>query len=618
MSTSNFVVKATINDVYIKPKNKFRIPRFQRQYTWEEKQIEEFWETINSVTPVFLGTIIFDVKELDKGNIIEIIDGQQRYLTIQILGAVIRDVLLKKGKDEKVNDHKNKANGFNKLFLGTPDDFDESKFDNFLIPGDSIKTFFEEHIQDNPPKQITEKLKTIKGSEEDRIKKAYLKFQSLIEDNTKSYKFEEQFEWLKGLVENKLAKHYFVKIEIKDENLAYEIFESVNAKGIDLSVADLIKNQVFKNVVGTDDKYIDSAKERWAQILDTLEGVQFSLKDFLSYYWSSRYEYISDKKLYSAIKDKFKTSKKDWNSFLDNLVANSEYLNQILNGGFEDILTFFGNDRGEALKVYNSIRVLRNTKAKTWIILYLCLFRNLDLKNQNRIKSKLSNRWQIIEKFTFLYFQILSLPGNWYFSQICDFCEKIEEKIKNNQSNKIPNLFADELYKNFKSKIPSSYSDAFIEGLKSIEYKDDQKSRIVIRYVLNELEEKIGGNQTEGYDEEKVSIEHILPKDCKKWKVSKKDIKPHVNTIGNLTLIGKNLNGTLENKIISEKIELIKASKPNLRLVIELIDKIESKDWDFDKIRTEKNFEAITKRLDYLTRKAHEIWCVDLKQKMGF
>lgn len=42
MSTSNFVVKSTINDVYLKPKNKFKIPRFERQYIWNEKEIEEF------------------------------------------------------------------------------------------------------------------------------------------------------------------------------------------------------------------------------------------------------------------------------------------------------------------------------------------------------------------------------------------------------------------------------------------------------------------------------------------------------------------------------------------------------------------------------------------------
>jgi uncharacterized protein with ParB-like and HNH nuclease domain len=618
MSTSNFVVRATINDVYIRPKNKFRIPRFQRQYTWEEKQIEEFWDTINSDKPVFIGTIIFNVKELNNSNIIEIIDGQQRYLTIQILGAAIRDIILKEGKAEKDSKYIQKAKGLNARIIGEPDVDDDEKYHNYLITGDSIKKFFKKHIQNNPPVSITESLQVSKKSEEEKVKKAYLKFQSLINNEIVGLKYLQKYEWLKDLVDDKLSKHFFVKIEIDDENLAYEIFESVNAKGIDLSVADLIKNQIFKNVVGNDDKYVDSAKGKWAQILENLERTNFSLKDFLSYYWSSRYEYVSDKKLYSEIKEKFKLSKKEWGSFLDSLVSNSNYLNILLNGGFEDILEFFEGDRNESLKVYNSLRVLRNTKAKTWIILYLCLFRNLDSSNPKRIKSKLSNRWQIIEKFTFLYFQILSLPGNWYFSQICDFCEKVEEKIQKNKANEVLNLFTNVLYNNFKQKIPSSFSKDFIEGFKSIEYRDEKNSRVIVRYILNEIEEKIGGKETEGYNEEKVNIEHILPRDCKEWKVTKKAIKPYVNTLGNLTLISKDLNGKLENRVISEKLQLIKDSKPNLKLVLELIEKIESKHWDFDKIRTEKNFEAIEKRLDDITRTAHDIWCVDLKSKMGF
>jgi len=618
MSTSNFVVRATINDVYIRPKNKFRIPRFQRQYTWEEKQIAEFWETINSDKSVFIGTIIFNVKELNTNNIIEIIDGQQRYLTIQILGAAIRDIILKEGKAEGDSKYIQKAKGLNARIIGEPDVDDDEKYHNYLITGDSIKKFFEKHIQNNPPVTITESLQVPKKSEEEKVKKAYLKFQSFINNEITGLQYHQKYEWLKDLVDNKISKHFFVKIEIDDENLAYEIFESVNAKGIDLSVADLIKNQIFKNVVGTDDKYIDSAKERWAEILENLERTNFSLKDFLSYYWSSRYEYVSDKKLYSAIKEKFKISKKDWGSFLDSLVSNSNYLNIILNGGLEDIIVFFEGDKNESLKVYNSLRVLRNTKAKTWIILYLCLFRNLDSSNPKRIKSKLSNRWQIIEKFTFLYFQILSLPGNWYFSQICDFCEKIEEKIQKNKANEVLNLFTNVLYSNFKQKIPSSFGNDFIEGFRSIEYRDEKNSRVIVRYILNEIEEKIGGKETEGYNEEKVNIEHILPRDCKEWKVTKKAIKPYVNTLGNLTLISKDLNGKLGNKVIDQKLQLIKDSKPNLKLVLELIEKIESKHWDFDKIRTEKNFEAILKRLDDFTRTAHDIWCVDLKSKMGF
>lgn len=617
MSTSNFVVKATINDVYLKPKNKFKIPRFQRQYTWEEKEVEEFWDTINSEEPVFIGTIIFDVKEKEENNIIEIIDGQQRYLTIQILGAVIRDILLKEGKDNSDRKYMQKARGINTRIIGAPDVDDEDEYDDYLIPGDSIKEFFKKHIQNNPPIEITDSLKVNKNSEEDKVKKAYLKFRCLILQKIESLTYEEKYLWLKNLIDNKLGKHFFVKIEIENENLAYEIFETVNAKGVDLSVADLIKNQIFKNLVGPDDKHLDSAKEKWNQILEILNGIEFSLKDFLSYYWTSKYEYVPDKKLYSSIRNKFKTTKKSWESFLNDLKLNAEYLNLILNGSFEDILVFVNNDRNEALKIYNSLRVLRSTKVKTWIILYLCFFRNLDSQDKKpNIPFQLSGRWEIIQKFTFLYFQILSLPGNWYFKLISDFCKKIEEAIESNKTKtQIIDIFVKNLFWEFKTKMPT-YSN-FSEGFKTIEYKEDQKSRIIIRYILNEFEEKIGGNISEGYNEEKVSIEHILPRYPKEWKVSKKTIKPYVNKLGNLTIISKKINGELGNKIIAEKIKIIKDKGSIMKLVNQLIENVENGEWDFDKIRTEKNFESIEKRLDYLSKLGYEIWNDDLKKKMG-
>lgn len=620
MSKSNFeVTRETIGKVYIEPKNKFRIPRFQRQYTWEEKQIEEFWDTMISPIPIFIGTVIFDTRDLEANNTIEIIDGQQRYLTIQIFGSVIRNIIRSEGEKVKHAKYMAWSNGINKKIIGSQDTYDEDTYDDYLIPGDSIKVFFKKYIQDNPPTEISEELEVSKNSEEERVKKAYLKFQRLILSEIRDFSFEEKFEFLKNLIDNKLSKHFFVQIEIENEGLAYEIFETVNAKGVDLSVADLIKNQIFKNVIGKDDKHLDSAKEKWSQILEALDSIEFSLKDFLSYYWTSKYEYVSDKKLYSAIREKFQSNKKNWESFLNELKNNSEYLKLIVSGSLEDIETHFGKEKGEALSAYNSLRVLRSTKAKTWIILYMSLFRNLDSSGSKKpnIPLLLSKRWEIIQKFTFLYFQILSLPGNWYFKLISDISKKIEQYSSEKKAKKdFIDLFQKELFSEFKTKLTSF--EIFKEGFTSILYKDDQKSRVIIRYILNELENKIGGDSTEGYDENKVSIEHILPRNPKLWKVTKKLIKPYVNTLGNLTLIGKKLNGELENKKIDAKIEIIEAKGSNLKLVNELVTKVRSKEWDFDKIAVHKDFEAIEKRLDYLASKGHDIWINDLRTKMGF
>ncbi len=617
MSSKSFeVVKSSINSVYIEPKNIFRIPRFQRQYTWEEKQIEEFWDTINSEQAIFLGTIIFDVRDKTSNKITEIIDGQQRYLTIQILGSVVRNIILKLGNAEKDLKYKQKAAGIHKRILGRQDVDDDDVFYNYLITGDSIKTFFEKYIQNNPSLEITEELVVLKNSEEERVKKAYLKFHELISNIIANKSYDEKIDWLKELISIKLGQHYFVKIEIEDEDLAYEIFETVNAKGVDLSVADLIKNQIFKHVIGSHDKYLDTAKSQWGSILETLNDIEFSLKDFLSYYWTSKYEYVTDKKLYSAIREKFKNDKKKWENFLSDLKNNSEYLRIIVSGSIDDVFIHFGDDKNEGEKVYNSLRVLRNTNAKTWIVLYLCLFRNLDSSNDKKpnIPFALANRWQIIEKFTFLYFQILNAQGNWYFKLIKDFSKQLEIYVTAGKSKEeYINLFIKELFTHFKNKLPTF--TVFEEGFESIQYRDDKKSRIIIRYILNELEEKIGGNLNEGYDEGKVSIEHVLPQAPKEWGLTKKIIKSHVNKLGNLTLIGKALNGKMGNKPLSDKIEIAKGS--NIKLVSQLLENIEKKEWDFYRISSDKDFTAIEKRLEYLSKIANEIWVDDLRKRMG-
>ncbi|MGV3762699.1 DUF262 domain-containing protein [Parapedobacter sp.] len=612
------VVRTTIGEVYYKPQNRFRIPRFQRQYTWDEKQVEEFWETITLGIPTFLGTVIFNIKDKHTDNIIEIIDGQQRCFTIQIFGAVARDIILEEGLHSGDKKYRQKADGVHKRILGSQDDDDDETFYSYLIPGDSIKEFFEKYIQNNSADNLAniEQAKVTRNSEQYKVKNAYFKFRQLIREYLQEeITFSARYSKLIDLIDKKLSHHFFVKIQIDDEDLAYEIFETVNAKGVDLSVADLIKNQIFRNVTGGDGHVIDVAKEKWNGLLETLEGLEFSLKDFLSYYWTSKYSYVSDKNLYTEIRWKFQSNSEEWVLFLDDLVKNANYLELILSGSEDDFVDFFNNDRGEAEKAYKSLRILRSLKAKTWIILYLCLFRNLSSDSRNKMPLQIKKRWEIFDKFTFLYFHVLNLPGNWYFKLISDTTRRIEIGIEQGKDQKYFAEVLRSLFSGFKEKMPNSVVD-FKEGFSAIQYRDDPKSRVVIRYVLNELEEHSAGSFSEGYDESKVSIEHILPRNPKQWRVTKTACKPYVNSIGNLVLISKYANGTMGDSPLNEKLEYLKESK--LHLVKDLLEKIGTNEWAFHAISEFKDFGGIERRLEDLSDSGYDIWVNNLRSKMGF
>ncbi len=612
------VVKTEIAEVYLEPKYRFEIPRFQRNYAWEESNVQEFWDTIFCEDPVFLGTIIFNNQRKD-ADILEIIDGQQRYLTINILGAVIRDFCIEKHAEYNDEDFLTIARGVTKQLIGKEDPYNNSRFEFYLKPGDSIAQFFHDYIQDfDGPKRITDGTKAKRGTEEDRVKRAYLCFRTALDsavDRVESVADKKSF--LIDLVRRRLGKHFFVRIEIADEDLAYEIFETVNAKGVELNVADLVKNQIFRHVIGGDGVYEDKAKALWGDILEAVDSCGLSIKDFLSYYWSSKHEYVSERRLYRTIKDRLQDDSDRWTAFLEDLHRNAGLMKTIFTGDVSEISQLL-QDQNEALRCFESLRILRNTKAKTWAILYLCLFRNLKHNDGSNLGMplRMGSRWEIIAKFTFVYFQVMGYPGNWYFSLVCDFCRSIEEYSRlGMDSSAFASLFSEKLFVPFDSKLPKTL-ESFTDEFVTISYKSDQRSRVLIRYILSTIEQHLGGKYYEGFDENKVSIEHILPQTPNEWGLTKTEIRKHVNLIGNLILIGKRLNGAAGNRPFDEK--LVEFANSQMHLIRQFTERVKSDQWDFGAIPGQRSFAPIDLRGKELAEIGFKIWVTDLRQNMGF
>lgn len=73
---------------------RFEIPRYQRPYAWKAEQIEDFWSDLTTDDDTyFVGNIICNTSRLADDKVIEIIDGQQRILTITIFCAALIDIL---------------------------------------------------------------------------------------------------------------------------------------------------------------------------------------------------------------------------------------------------------------------------------------------------------------------------------------------------------------------------------------------------------------------------------------------------------------------------------------------------------------------------------------------
>ncbi len=75
----------------------FKIPEYQRPYSWQKDNCEQLFDDIyesDRESDYFLGTVILqEVEKLGTGTKYDVIDGQQRLTTIQILLACLRDAI---------------------------------------------------------------------------------------------------------------------------------------------------------------------------------------------------------------------------------------------------------------------------------------------------------------------------------------------------------------------------------------------------------------------------------------------------------------------------------------------------------------------------------------------
>ena len=113
----------------------YRIPRFQRPYSWDRENIQEFWDDIVRDNPsdYFIGSMVV---YKDGQQRYGVVDGQQRLTTITILLCVLRNTLADLGQ-------KDLAEGIHGLI-------ERRNIDNkpeFIVSTETSYPFFQDRIQ---------------------------------------------------------------------------------------------------------------------------------------------------------------------------------------------------------------------------------------------------------------------------------------------------------------------------------------------------------------------------------------------------------------------------------------------------------------------------------------
>ena len=215
----------------------FIIPLFQRHYVWtEEEQWEPLWDDIkNKVdqritnehqvqhSPHFTGAIVVQQKlaNVNVVNQYEIIDGQQRLTTFQIILCALRDIC----KSYKFDVIKTQTDWYLQNAVYDPNKEQPYK----LIPTDFDKKAFISLINEN-----------VDSNSKEPIPRAYAYFKRRIKDYVDGDQHKAQI--LFHSIQNDFG---FVQILLGPNDEPEKIFESLNARGKPLLQFDLLRNNLF-------------------------------------------------------------------------------------------------------------------------------------------------------------------------------------------------------------------------------------------------------------------------------------------------------------------------------------------------------------------------------------
>ncbi|CAO3441968.1 hypothetical protein [Azospirillum argentinense] len=236
-------------------KKRYLIPLYQRQYAWKaHPQLELLWEDIEravqrlttnraSLSPHFMGALVItQIKTFGKQvQAFEIIDGQQRLTTFELLLAAIRDVA--SSNDSKyadeiqkhlVNDGVMEKPEIERFKLW-PSLTDRRAFVSIVDPSTDLET-----IAPNPNDE--EGFVRLSTAAHEYFKQK-VKDYVFVDGQFDEFRLEKLFEALKeGLA--------VVSIELEGGDDPQTIFETLNSRGVDLAPADLMRNFIFQRAKG--------------------------------------------------------------------------------------------------------------------------------------------------------------------------------------------------------------------------------------------------------------------------------------------------------------------------------------------------------------------------------
>ncbi len=501
---------------------RFRVPAYQRSYAWEHEHVEALLNDINEAIrnkehEYFLGSVVVTGPVNQR---YEVVDGQQRLATVSLLIAAIKDIFQKDGDTEVVTSVRTE-------FLASTDRKTKER-EPKLVMNEVDNELYQELIESIPQintdryyrqshKRLIEAARTI------------LNYMEKLCSNSKDAE-EDLHAWLDYLETNLKV----IVVTAPDDSNAFVIFETLNDRGLELAISDLLKNYLFHK----SGEKIEETKNRWLSMVAVLESASDDplIVTYLRHFAMSKYGLVREKELFGLIKRKI-TSKKSALQLSSDLCNTAKIYSALINTEHE----FWNNYDPKVREWVAAINLLGMTQIRPLLLAILEKF------HADNVRKSFEKLVAVAVRF-----QIVGGAGGGSLEKIYG------ETAKSVSESKLTTV-ADVVKAFTTLPVDSAFEQAF-----TVASISKQK---LARYYLRSLEDGASSvddkEKVPSKDPGRVNLEHVLPLTLnsewqKSWNID--EARAFQSRLGNLALLSSKGNSSVGNEAFRKKKDLYNKS----------------------------------------------------------
>ena len=262
------------------------VPPYQRGYAWEEEQVREFWDDIDSALQqgrqYFVGAVVVT----KDGSAYQVIDGQQRLATTALLLAALRDELAQLGDTQLQQD-------VDQRFLRSFDRRAGTMRPRLRVAPADLEFFTKRFLERSGGEPTT--------PSQHRLTDAFGVLRNQVAGIKAGQASEKRSTAINNWLDHLEQSVFVVLVEADSEADAFRVFETLNDRGATLTIADLLKNYLLSNAKAN----AVELGALWDDAVANLgaERDPHSLVTFIRHFWNSKVGATRERDLYASIRN---------------------------------------------------------------------------------------------------------------------------------------------------------------------------------------------------------------------------------------------------------------------------------------------------------------------------